>query len=520
MKRKRRKHTLLKTILLLLILLAAAAAVWWFLNGRSWKIKTGDSDNPMLVTQDSTAVAARETIRRSAEGSGTLEASREVTITADHTLGIETVFVRAGDTVVSGDPIASVDVDSIDEQILALSDSLRETNSALSSTSRDGSSSLSTPVSGRVRRIFAEEGDLLSEVMVRYGGIAEIAAAGELKVEFTPTPDVSPGMDVTVRFTNDDEDYKADGYIAEVQDGIATAVFDDSSDYDVDLEARVYDKADHLLGSGLTACRYPYLVEATYGKADEIRVSEGDWADSGSTILTRTEVAYNAAYRSLLKERSEIMGQLMELRQLKENPVIPAEENGIISSVLLRDKAPVRENEVMYTLMLTDRYSLKAQVDELDIEGVRDGQSATVVFDAFDDREYTGTVSRISSLGQNVNGVATYTVSIDLEGRPEFKSGMSGTAVIVTEEIPDALVIPVDAVQTKDEKKVVTVLTGDDLSLSEDREVVLGLVNHTQAQVTAGLSEGETVLVIGTTRMEDMINMMRASRRSGTGSGG
>ncbi|MBO7709050.1 MAG: hypothetical protein J6S83_01180, partial [Lachnospiraceae bacterium] len=139
---------------------------------------------------------------------------------------------------------------------------------------------------------------------------------------------------------------------------------------------------------------------------------------------------------------------------------------------------------------------------------------------AFDDREYTGTVSRISSLGQNVNGVATYTVSIDLEGRPEFKSGMSGTAVIITEEIPDALVIPVDAVQTKDEKKVVTVLTGDDLSLSEDREVVLGLVNHTQAQVTAGLSEGETVLVIGTTRMEDMINMMRASRRSGTGSGG
>jgi multidrug efflux pump subunit AcrA (membrane-fusion protein) len=81
----------------------------------------------------------------------------------------------------------------------------------------------------------------------------------------------------------------------------------------------------------------------------------------------------------------------------------------------------------------------------------------------------------------------TYTVTIDLEGKKEFKSAMSATATITAREEKDVLTVPVDAIQTKDEQKVVTVLSGDDLSVSEDRVVTLGLVNNTTAQITEGL---------------------------------
>jgi multidrug efflux pump subunit AcrA (membrane-fusion protein) len=81
----------------------------------------------------------------------------------------------------------------------------------------------------------------------------------------------------------------------------------------------------------------------------------------------------------------------------------------------------------------------------------------------------------------------TYTVTIDLEGKKEFKSAMSTTATITAREEKDVLTVPVDAIQTKDEQKVVTVLSGDDLSVSEDRVVTLGLVNNTTAQITEGL---------------------------------
>ena len=97
---------------------------------------------------------------------------------------------------------------------------------------------------------------------------------------------------------------------------------------------------------------------------------------------------------------------------------------------------------------------------------------------------------------------------------------MSATATITTREEKDVLTVPVDAIQTKDEQKVVTVLSGDDLSVSEDHVVTLGLVNNTTAQITEGLEEGETVLVIGTTQLEEMLNLMRGSRRSSRGGGG
>ena len=446
-----------------------------------------------------------------------LEPEKEITVTADNTMTISSVTARVGDTVAEGDVIAAVDVDSVEEQIDSLNNRLNEVDEAIANTSREGSSSLTSPVSGRVRRIFIDEGDLLSEVTARDGGVMEIAAAGQLKVDFTPQTDISAGLGVTVHFENDDEAYEAEGYIYEINGSVATAVFDDSADYDIDLPAEVYDMADHLLGSGVTDCFHPYLVEGSYGKADTIEVSEGDMVDRGSTLLTRTEVAYNATYLALMSDREEIMEDLKKMRRLKENPALTAKTGGIISSMLLQDAMPVTKSSPMYTVMLTDRYQLKAQVDELDIDGVHEGQTATIVFDAFDDREYTGTVSKVSSLGQNVNGVTTYTVTIDLEGMPEFKSAMSGTATIVTREAADVLIVPVDAIQTKDEKKVVTALSGDDLTNSEDREVTLGLVNNTMAEITDGLSEGETVLVIGSTQLEDMIDMMRSSRQRSSG---
>ena len=511
---KKKKHsvfkTILKVLLVLLLIGAAAAGVYLYLQNKGGN-QSPQGQNAMLVTQDYTAVVKREDISLVTEGNGILKPAEEKTVISDHTLVIDSVEAEVGDSVSAGDLIARIDPDSIDDAITVLEGSLEEMDTAIATLPRSGSTSVTSPVTGRVRRIFAEEDDLLSDVENEYGGIMEIAAAGQLKVSFEPTADTSAGMEVTVHFENDDEEYEPEGIITEIEDGIATAVFDDSADYDVDLEASVYDKADHLLGTGLTASRHPYLVEGDYGVVDDIKVSEGDRVEIGTTLLTRTESAYNDDYHDLLTSREDTIEDLQEMRRLKEKPVIEAAYDGILSAIMLQDRAPITEDAPMYTLMKTDRFKLEAQVDELDIDGVKPGQTAVVVFDAFEDREYTGEVSKVSSLGQNVNGVTTYTVTIDLEGKEEFKTAMSATASITTREEKNVLTVPVDAVQTKDEKKVVTVLSGEDLSESEDRDVTLGLVNNTTAEITEGLNEGETVLVIGTTQLEDMMNMMRGS---------
>ena len=203
------------------------------------------------------------------------------------------------------------------------------------------------------------------------------------------------------------------------------------------------------------------------------------------------------------------MEKLGELRRLEREPEICAEGAGIVSGLMLQDQTMVAEGTQMYRLISTDRFWLKTPIDELDIAEVSVGQTAKVVFDAFDDEEYEGKVEKISALGENVGGVAKYTVTISVPGIEKVRTAMSATATIVIEEKEDALLVPVDAVQTVDGEKYVTVIRGE---TRESVPVTLGLVNNTQAEVLDGLSEGDQVAVMGKTDFEKMMDMMQQSR--------
>ncbi len=511
----KKKGTAGKVVRTLLILAAIAAAGGYMYSRKAEEPKDGSSSqaSAMLQTHDSTAEVTVGSIDRTVEGNGSIEAASTVTVTAEDALLVSSVTAEKGDVLEAGDEIAKLDEDSIDDLIDAKQQELNERNTSIAQSGKDGSDYISAPVSGRVKRIFAKEGDLLKDVVANYGGIVEIAAGGTLKVSFTSDKKVRLGEEVTVSFLNVD----ADALITDVKDGVYTATFDDKSSYQVDQEATVKDEDDQVLGTGKVLSAHPYLVDAQYGVADEIRVEVNDYVDSGNTILTRTESAYNADYLDMLDQRDELMQKLQDLRALREDPTIRAEQDGILSDLMLADKTVTAENSPMYTLISTDSYDLKAEIDELDIAGVKAGQTAQIVFDALDEQTFEGTVRKVSALGNNVNGVTTYTVTIELPGTEELKTSMSATATIVTDHRDDVLLIPVDAIQTNDGQKYVTVVNGEE---TEDVNVTLGLVNNTMAEVTEGLTEGQTVVVIGTSDMEEMMNMMRSGRNANSSSAG
>ena len=511
---KKKKSGLFVRILKKVLLVVVIAAVFWMLLGgkimnRISGVTASDEDraSAMLQTKDSTAVVTRGSIEITTQGDGTIEAADKDTFKSSYTVKIDQVEAENGDTVEEGDLIATVDRDSVKEQIDTLKSRLKELNSSVSQTSRDGSDSLTSPIPGRVKRIFVKEGDLLSEVMTRKGGIMEISADGSLKVEFTTDKNIKTGDKVNVSFLN----YEEEGYISEADGKTYTAVIDDSENYSVDVDADVEDEDGNLLGSGKLDINCPYLVEGDYGTVKEVSVDANDWVDAGSTLLTRENNRRNSTYTGLIDQRKEVMDELAELKRLEEEPKILAEGAGIVTDMMLTDGGQIAEDAPMYTIISTDKFNLKTEIDELSIAGVAAGQDAKIVFDAFEDESYEGTVKKISSVGNNTNGVTTYTVTIELAGSETLKTNMSATATIVTDKSTDTLVIPVDAVQTENTEKYVTVVNGDEL---EKRTVTLGLVNAANAEVVEGLSEGETVVVVGTSELENLTNMMQASRQA------
>lgn len=497
MKKKKKKWKVRVLVIVLLLVLAAGGL--YVLKLRR------DGAEGQLPANMSIEEVTRGTIRITTEGNGSIEAAEEIPAAAEYTLKIDTVEVEDGDVVAQGDVVATVDRDSVKEQITAMESQLSDINSAISAMDRSGSSSLSAPVSGRVKRIFVKPDDVLTEVVTKYGGVMELSVDGKLRVEFTPTKSLKIGDTVTVSFLNHDEE----GTVMSEEDGVCTVTIEDDRDYIVDTEVTVTDERDEVVGTGYLKSNHPYLVEAGYGIADEINVENGDSVDSGSTLLTRRNYTYNADYLELLESREELMEKLGELRRLEREPEICAENAGIVSGLVLQDQTVVAEDTQMYRLISTDRFWLKTPIDELDIAEVSVGQTAKVVFDAFDDEEYEGKVEKISALGENVGGVAKYTVTISVPGIEKVRTAMSATATIVIEEKEDALLVPVDAVQTVDGEKYVTVIRGE---TRESVPVTLGLVNNTQAEVLDGLSEGDQVAVMGKTDFEKMMDMMQQSR--------
>ena len=145
---------------------------------------------------------------------------------------------------------------------------------------------------------------------------------------------------------------------------------------------------------------------------------------------------------------------------------------------------------------------LEMAVDELDIGKVQVGQRVEITADAVEGQTFEGVVDKISINGTTANGFTSYPVTIVIEDYGDLKPGMNVSASIIGEEIPNALCIPVDAV---DRGNTVTVpgpgaLSADgqsvaDITKLETKEISLGRSDDEYIEVTGGLEEGDVVLI-------------------------
>ena len=145
---------------------------------------------------------------------------------------------------------------------------------------------------------------------------------------------------------------------------------------------------------------------------------------------------------------------------------------------------------------------LEMAVAELDIGKVEVGQRVEITADALEDQVFEGVVDKVSINGTTTNGFTNYPVTIIIEDYGDLKPGMNVSAEIIGEEIPNALCIPVDAVERGN---TVTVpgpgaLSEDgtavvDITKLETKEVTLGRSDDEYIEVTSGLEEGDTVLI-------------------------
>jgi multidrug efflux pump subunit AcrA (membrane-fusion protein)/putative methionine-R-sulfoxide reductase with GAF domain len=146
-----------------------------------------------------------------------------------------------------------------------------------------------------------------------------------------------------------------------------------------------------------------------------------------------------------------------------------------------------------------DLTSLAAVVvaDELEVERLRLGQRARVRSDAFPGVTFDGAVRSIAA---GAGAAAGYTVTVAITSLPpgierSFRLGLPARVETVVYERPDALLVPIAAVEAGDAGQGWVLVAGAQGAKPERRPVVLGETTVTAVEIREGLAAGERVLV-------------------------
>ena len=184
--------------------------------------------------------------------------------------------------------------------------------------------------------------------------------------------------------------------------------------------------------------------QSTYDRIKKLAESKS----ASAVELEQAEYNLNAAKLSLEQRKNEVAQARLNLSYA----TIKSPIDGVVLKRAVDVGQTVAASMSTPTLFVIakdlSQMKVMADVDEADIGQVKQGQRVTFTVDAFQNDTFHGTVQEVRLNPTTTSNVVTYTVVITAEN-PEQKllPGMTATCTIVTQEITDAVTIPVKALK-------------------------------------------------------------------------
>lgn len=338
--------------------------------------------------------------------------------------------------------------------------------------------------------------------------------------------------------------YAENGQYVQAGDPIAEIELDQESKQRYEQALSAYQSAQNNL---MTAQNQKYTLQATmFEKWDtfkELAESDSYTNDDGSPNTTNralpefyipqdewlaAEAAYKNQEKVIAQTQTALNSAWYSLQQ--SSPVIYAPITGSVSGLTLQvgsviSSAGTSSNSSTITsqkiasVVTEASPMISVNLTEMDITKVEVGDKATLTFDAYPDKTFTGRVVSVDTIGSVNSGVTNYPTLIALDVQDiKILPNMSVTANIITSTKSNVLMVPISSVQSSDEGSYVTVLKN---GKTQQVNVETGISSDTYIEIISGLSEGDTVVTatLSTTNMSTQGNR-NASPFGGFGGGG
>lgn len=225
------------------------------------------------------------------------------------------------------------------------------------------------------------------------------------------------------------------------------------------------------------------------GRMDSIFVREGEKVKKGQIIASMSSTE-----RAAMLDAARAKGAA-EYKSWSELYLATPIMAPISGTIILRNVEPGQTfttTDAIFTM--SDRLTVKAQVDETDIAQVKIKQEAQIVLDAYPDKKIKAHADQIAFDSKTVNSVTTYIVDVLPSETPEYmRSGMTANVTFFVESKSQVLLVANEALKVERGQTVISVKGPD--GQPQTREIQVGVSDGKFSEVLDGLNEGEIAMV-------------------------
>ena len=205
-------------------------------------------------------------------------------------------------------------------------------------------------------------------------------------------------------------------------------------------------------------------------------------------------------------------GNMALLQARLQNATIVAPRDGIVVKRYVQSGYYTKAGTPIVAVADITALLAKAMVGEAQVHELAVGSKVTVQVNAFPDKQFTGTVTRISPAA--VAPSRTFTAEIAIPN-PDglLKSGMFAKVEAPGRVRTGAVVVPEGAIVMREDQKTVFVVVAD--NKVQQRLLKLGYIGGGWAEVLEGVKEGDTIAVAGHNKLKDGASVVPPSGAGG-----
>lgn len=208
---------------------------------------------------------------------------------------------------------------------------------------------------------------------------------------------------------------------------------------------------------------------------------------------------------------NQAKNKLQQFNNLLKELTVRAPKKGMVIYHRSWDGTKQRSGSIMYVWEnivaefpdLSQMIS-KTYVNEIDISKVKKGQSVTIGIDAFPEKRFSGIVTEVANMGEQMqnSNAKVFEISIGInESDPILRPAMTTKNIILTSEINDVKFIPLEGLFNNDSISYVFLRQGVRIV---KKQVIPGQSNENEIIIKAGLNPNDEILLSQPEKSEDI----------------